>query len=184
MSLRNGLAPELHSKPITLVTFLCRHRKSYNQKIMGVAGAWTTTSTTSSAAPSLVHANSVLVRYSLPIALFLAIFAGSVPAIPSADTWWHLRAGEYIVETGSVPKVDPFSYSVAGQAWIAHEWLSEVITYISFNLGGTSGMLLFFAMLGTITFAFVYLRTRSAPFPARALAVLLGLWTTAPTFSV
>ncbi|HLK67135.1 MAG TPA: hypothetical protein VKU19_27060 [Bryobacteraceae bacterium] len=43
------------------------------------------------------------------------------------DTGWHIRTGDYILQTGRVPQADPFSFTRAGQPWFAWEWLSDVI---------------------------------------------------------
>ena len=43
-----------------------------------------------------------------------------------ADYWWHLATGRLILESGSVPSVDPFSFAYDG-TWVAHEWLGEVL---------------------------------------------------------
>jgi hypothetical protein len=42
------------------------------------------------------------------------------------DLWWHLRTGQWIMETGHIPRSDPFSFTRAGSPWVSHEWLSEV----------------------------------------------------------
>ena len=43
-----------------------------------------------------------------------------------ADYWWHLETGRLILEQGSVPSTDPFSFAYDGP-WVAHEWLGEVL---------------------------------------------------------
>src|ERR1035437_3282072 len=43
------------------------------------------------------------------------------------DTGWHVRTGEILLATGRVPVQDPFSFSHAGEAWYAWEWLSDLI---------------------------------------------------------
>lgn len=45
------------------------------------------------------------------------------------DTWWHLRTGQLIVQTRTIPHADPYSYVLDGGPWITFEWLSEVIFY-------------------------------------------------------
>jgi hypothetical protein len=40
------------------------------------------------------------------------------------------------------PRADPFSHSMLGAPWTAHEWLSEVLLAIAFRLGGWSGVVL------------------------------------------
>ena len=46
---------------------------------------------------------------------FLAVFAMSARVSIDSDTWWHLRAGQWIVENRAVPQVDPFSYTRQGR---------------------------------------------------------------------
>ncbi|ACX51911.1 conserved hypothetical protein [Ammonifex degensii KC4] len=56
------------------------------------------------------------------------------------DTLWHLKAGEWIVAHGAVPKADPFSWTAGGKPWHAHEWLWEVLAYGASCLGGKWGV--------------------------------------------
>ena len=42
------------------------------------------------------------------------------------DYWWHARSGQLIADTGSVPKQDVFTYSVAGNRWIDVHWLFQL----------------------------------------------------------
>jgi len=66
------------------------------------------------------------------------------------DLWWHLRAGQWIVETRAVPHFDPFSFTRAGHAWVAHEWLSEVAFYELWKLGGAAALIVFSAVVTTM----------------------------------
>ena len=43
------------------------------------------------------------------------------------DFWWHLKVGEIIVNSGEMPRVALFSLTCAGQPFIYHDWLSEVL---------------------------------------------------------
>ena len=43
------------------------------------------------------------------------------------DTGWHIRTGELILQSGTVPRLDPFSFSRPDQTWFAWEWLADVI---------------------------------------------------------
>ncbi len=74
------------------------------------------------------------------------------------DLWWHLRTGQWIVETGHVPHVDPFSFTRAGQAWVSHEWLSEVVFYELWKHGGAAALIVFSAIVTTAGFMLLYLR--------------------------
>jgi hypothetical protein len=77
------------------------------------------------------------------IALFLFTLAAFSPQVlGDGDTWSHVATGEWIIAHGSAPHPDPFSHSMAGEPWTAHEWLSEVLLTLAFRLGGWSGVVL------------------------------------------
>jgi hypothetical protein len=56
--------------------------------------------------------------------------------------WWHLKMGETIWTTHSIPATDLFSYTTHHHAYIAHEWLSQLLIYGAYRLGGYSGLML------------------------------------------
>lgn len=66
-----------------------------------------------------------------------------------ADYWWHLATGRLILESGSVPSVDPFSFAYDGP-WIAHEWLGELVIA---ELVDTVGFVITAALFGAMTAA-------------------------------
>jgi hypothetical protein len=77
------------------------------------------------------------------ISLFLFTLAAFSPhVLGDGDTWSHLATGEWIIAHGSAPHVDPFSHSMAGEPWTAHEWLSEVLLAGAFRLDGWNGVVL------------------------------------------
>ncbi|HML20042.1 MAG TPA: hypothetical protein PKD09_00235 [Aggregatilinea sp.] len=114
--------------------------------------------------------------------LFIMLFAIAVRVPLDTDTWWHIRSGEQIVDTGRVPHTDPFSHTRLGQDWIDHSWGSQVALYAAYELfgGGTApgdsgniGLALFTATLATIGMALVYLMCEGNAY-LRAFAVVLG----------
>ena len=74
-------------------------------------------------------------------ALF-ALAAFSPAVLGDGDTFSHLAAGEWIIAHGAAPRADPFSHSMGGAPWIAHEWLSEALLTLAFRLGGWAGVAL------------------------------------------
>ena len=58
------------------------------------------------------------------------------------DTWWHLRLGQFMWKTRSIPQVDVLSYSTARHSVIPHEWLSQLCIFAAYQLGGLTGMML------------------------------------------
>ena len=72
----------------------------------------------------------------LGLPVFLLICKASVFPLPLLDFWWHLKMGEVIASTGSIPRTDIFSFTAAGQPFIIHNWLAEVIYYGVYRTGG------------------------------------------------
>lgn len=67
------------------------------------------------------------------------------------DTGYHIRAGDYILSTLTVPKADMFSFINPAIPWTAHEWLSEVIMSLLHTIGGLTAVVLAFSILIAIS---------------------------------
>ena len=85
---------------------------------------------------------SDLVFISVIVWLFIAVSPGWDRLLGDGDTGWHIRVGESILQTGSVPQTDPFSFSKAGAPWYAWEWLSEVVLAATHQHLGLKGVTL------------------------------------------
>ena len=72
-----------------------------------------------------------------------AFFFASRP-LSDGDFWWHLKAGEYIFQTGSIPRTDHFSFTNYGKEWIAHVWLSEAIFFLVYSRLGFNALIFIF----------------------------------------
>jgi len=104
---------------------------------------------------------------------FLAVFAMSARLSLDSDTWWHLRAGQWIVENRRVPHVDPFSYTRAGETWQYPGWLVEAPMYAVYRTFGPGGLNLWTAAMVTLAFVFLW-QTLSGGVFLRALATILA----------
>lgn len=93
--------------------------------------------------------------------LFVAIFlrlswtAGKTLLV-DADTGYHVRAGEFILDTLSVPKHDIFSFLSPPPPWTAHEWLSEIIMAIIHKRLGLTGIVVFFSFVIALTYTLLF----------------------------
>jgi hypothetical protein len=56
------------------------------------------------------------------------------------DTYWHIAAGRWIWEHAAVPTTDPFSHTLPGAPWLAHEWLAELILAGAYGALGWAGV--------------------------------------------
>jgi hypothetical protein len=123
------------------------------------------------------------IRRTFVVIFMLGLFALAARGIQDPDFWWHLRTGQYIVQTHSVPRHDPFSYTRAGQPWITHEWLSEAIFYLLYRSAGWAGLSVFFGIIIAASFVITYWRCAGRPYIAAAV-VLLGAIATASAWGV
>jgi hypothetical protein len=76
---------------------------------------------------------------SLPIAAALLVFAGGlldVTVFFDGDPYWHVAVGQWIATHHAVPVSDMYSFTHPGMPWTAHEWLSEVLMFVTFRAGG------------------------------------------------
>ena len=119
------------------------------------------------------------------VVLVLGLFLMTLRPIADPDFWWHLRTGQLIVQNQSIPHVDPFSYTKAGAPWITHEWLSELLIYGIFRLGGYGLLIFIFSIIITSSFILAYFCSpvESRPYVA-GFVLLLGAISTAPTWGV
>ena len=118
-----------------------------------------------------------------PTVLFLGLFAMAARDAADPDLWWHLKTGQLIVESKTVPHTDPFSFTRAGEPWIAHEWLSDVLLYEIQRTAGWAGLIITFAAVITGAFLLLYLRCGSNPFVA-GVAALCAAFATRPLWGV
>lgn len=95
----------------------------------------------------------------------IAIFIVCTNSITDSDFWWHLKTGEYIWQTKSVPHKDIFSHTAAGRVWTVHEWLAQVIIYLTYQLAGFNGDVYLTALMAVLTFGVIGLVLRAEQVP-------------------
>jgi hypothetical protein len=96
----------------------------------------------------------------------LPVGIGTAPGIfRDGDVSWHVAAGDWIMKHGRIPTTDPFSFTAAGQPWVATEWLSEVILASAFRAAGYAGLatIVAGAMIALNAIIFFYLERRTSP---------------------
>ena len=68
----------------------------------------------------------------------LAAFAATRAPVSDSDFFWHLAIGRDIAAHG-VPRVDIYSWTVAGRAVLPDQWLGELLLYAAYAIGSWSG---------------------------------------------
>lgn len=104
---------------------------------------------------------------------FIALFAMAIRYPADSDTWWHLRAGQAMLESGSLLTTDIFSHTRAGSLWINHGWLAQLFWYGLLAWGGLTALSLGLATLVTVTFWLVW-RQSEGNLYVKAFGVILG----------
>lgn len=94
------------------------------------------------------------------ILLFLEVFFFSLNNIRESDVLYHVKTGEIIWETKSVPKTDQFSYTAYGKTWVTHEWLSEVMFYGLQHVFGWWGIIVFASLVAVLAYGCVFQTAR------------------------
>lgn len=99
-------------------------------------------------------------RGALVWTLFLCIFAMGVGPIVDIDYWSHMKSGQQILTTLAIPHVETWSSTRYGHEWVTDEWLIEAMMYGLFQLWGSAGQILVFALIAVLTWAPVYATCR------------------------
>jgi hypothetical protein len=98
--------------------------------------------------------------------------------LADGDPYWHLVVGEGIFQSHTFPTTDVYSHTLAGAPWIAKEWLSQVLFYLSYSVAGWPGVAFLTALVAALasSFLFAWLCRRVQP--------IVALTITAVTFSL
>lgn len=76
----------------------------------------------------------------------LCPFVIALQPLANNDLPMHLAIGEWILDHGTLPSRDPFSFTAGGTPWVPHEWLAEVAFALAWRAGGLEGLVLFGAV--------------------------------------
>ncbi|MEW6002731.1 MAG: hypothetical protein AB1638_08820 [Nitrospirota bacterium] len=106
-------------------------------------------------------------RFILLILAFLFVFALFNGKIWDPDFWWHLKTGEYISQTKSLPKTDPFAFtslpkdplnpeSTKIKFILTQYWLAQIIFYWIYHFSGFQGIIFLRALILTTLIFLLY----------------------------
>jgi hypothetical protein len=136
------------------------------------------------------HLKSIsFLKTSLLILVISAILLGITRTVVDPDLWGHLRFGLDTLHNGTITRQDPYAYTTAGQVWINHEWLAEVLFALAWQAAGNLGLILLKVGVEVLTLVLAFivlLRHRVEPLWG-CLYVLLflpmmlpSMWTVRP----
>lgn len=114
----------------------------------------------------------------LSLLLFPVLLVAFLLPLTPQDYWWYLPLGRIILETRSVPGVDTFSFTSAGQPIYYQAWLSAVIFWLVHKLGGLTLTFLLRGIVMALTFGMLWglmARDERSPQPAALITFLAAL---------
>jgi hypothetical protein len=94
----------------------------------------------------------------LAVAGWLCVGLLALGPVPVVDLWWQMRTGQLILETGAVPRADPFSYTAPGAPWVVHEWIPSLLFYWLYTHVGPGALVAYKIIGALLAFAFVFWR--------------------------
>ncbi len=98
----------------------------------------------------------------LGLPVFMLTLKAFLFPLPLLDFWWHLRMGQIILETRTIPHVDVFSFTATGQPFVVQNWLAEIVFFLTYLAGGFAGLIFLNAVLVVATLIPVYYLCRKA----------------------
>jgi hypothetical protein len=118
----------------------------------------------------------ILILLLMAVVAALAAYLTMAQRMADPDQFWHIATGRWIVEHGTVPTMDVFSWwGIAnGRAWVAQSWLFGLLIYGVYSLGGFIAVYWAAGILEALTVFVVYAFAR-----ARRVDPLVALLVTA-----
>lgn len=97
------------------------------------------------------------------------------------DTWWHIKYGESILQTGHWPAGDIYSFTAHGIFRMAFEWGGSVLMALTYQLCGVRGMDVLIIVLTSaiviLLYCYAWLRSHNSKAALLATVVALPLAT-------
>ena len=103
------------------------------------------------------------------------LWRGMVSKVPLLDFWWHLKTGEVICRTRSIPRTDLFSFTAGGKPFVVQNWLAEASGYLAYRAGGLPLVVFLNALLLVAVMWAVYSLCRESSGNLRLSAVVAVL---------
>ncbi len=93
-------------------------------------------------------------RRTTPLWRLFTVAAGAGALVPAVgpvadfDVYWHVRLGDLILRTRSLPTHEPWLFTAQGRRWLPHSWLSDVVLALAHRAGGWGGVVALRLLLG------------------------------------
>ena len=96
------------------------------------------------------------------------------------DFWWHLRIGRWMVENGRLPSSDIFTFTASSHAWTDHEYLTEILMWLTYSTFGLTALVVAFGVLTWSGFWLMFRQVRQQPFAIVGVGLTIAAVAGAP----
>ncbi len=91
------------------------------------------------------------------------------------DYWWHLAAGDYMIDERAMPSPDPWLYTYDGK-FVAHEWLGEVFLSVTDRVGDYQAGIIATVLIAALGFWALIAAMHRYGLSYRACSLATVLW--------
>lgn len=95
------------------------------------------------------------------------------------DLWGHLRFGTDLLQGRKLSALDPYSFT-SDVPWVNHEWMSEGLMALAFQLWGGIGLLVLKLAVAAVAAVALSRQLRGLPVLTQAGLILLTAWASIP----
>jgi hypothetical protein len=107
---------------------------------------------------------------------WILLFVTAALTYADPDLWGHVRFGQDILTTGSLPSLDPYSFT-QDRPWVNHEWLSEIVMAAFYQRGGSVGLVVLKVCIVGVAFFLIFRSVSTTLHPRmRVAALVLAVW--------
>jgi len=120
------------------------------------------------------------------LVVLIPVVVALLSRMGTTDLTYHIRAGEGILATHALPRVDTYTFSVAGAPWLDQQWGAQVVLALGHRYGGFSTLAFLQAALIGLSFWFIYLacRARGASTRTSSFLTVVGFLVASPTLAM
>ena len=96
------------------------------------------------------------IKFNTLAIILIILFCVSIsPVSLQNDTFYTIKIGEHILQTGGIDRVDPFSWH-ENLTYMYPHWLYDIFIYLIFSVGGMSGVYISTCVLSSILGISIY----------------------------
>jgi len=109
----------------------------------------------------------------LSITLLPLLLIALLLPISMQDYWWYLRLGKDIVSGGTIPHIDTYSFTHAGEPIINLTWLSAVLLWLIYSAGSITGTFLLRGLVVGLSYGVLWVLVRQCGAGNRIASLLV-----------